>query len=79
MAEAAMVCALDSDHLAHSGCLERGEQWRNDYKIAATYSYTHGLQLNRSRNINVANPILLTTDFRIALALGLAPSPPLSV
>ena len=64
---------------AEQGNFTIEHSFANDYKISASYSYTHGLHLNRPRNINVANPVLLTTNFRNALASGLTASSPLTV
>ncbi len=52
---------------------------RSDYKLSASYTYTHGVHLNRPRNVNVADPLRLALNFRNALAAGLSPSSPLSV
>ncbi|MBZ5543679.1 MAG: TonB-dependent receptor [Acidobacteriia bacterium] len=50
-----------------------------DYKLNATYNYTHGLHLNRPRVINTPDPRLLTLNYRNALAAGLAFSDPRTV
>lgn len=50
-----------------------------DYKFSASYTYTHGLHLNRPRNINVPDPSRLALNFRNAAVAGLNPSSPLSV
>jgi len=55
------------------------QQLAHDYKISLSYTYTHGLKLNRPRDINSTNPLLLANNFRNALATGLSPSSPLSV
>jgi Carboxypeptidase regulatory-like domain/TonB dependent receptor-like, beta-barrel len=54
-------------------------EFAHDYTISLSYNYTHGLHLNRPRNINVANPDLLTQNYAKAIEAGLAPSSPLSV
>lgn len=64
---------------AEQGNFTIEHSFANDYKISASYSYTRGLHLNRPRNTNVANAVLLTNNFRNALAAGLTPSTPLSV
>lgn len=64
---------------AEQGNFAIEHSFANDYKISASYSYTHGLHLNRPRNINVANAVLLTNNFRNALAAGMNPSSPVSV
>jgi hypothetical protein len=50
-----------------------------DYRISATYNYTHGLKLNRPRNITPPDPGRLARNFRNAAAAGLAFSSPVSV
>jgi hypothetical protein len=50
-----------------------------NYRLSLAYTFTHGLKLNRPRNINTTNPTLLNTNFRNALAAGLAVSSPISV
>jgi len=64
---------------AEQGNFTIEHSFANDYKISASYSYTHGMHLNRPRNINVANAVLLTNNFRNSLAAGFSPSTPLSV
>ncbi len=54
-------------------------QLARDYKVSVSYTYTHGLKLNRPRDINSTNPQLLALNYRNALATGLSPSSPLSV
>ncbi|MBI3662303.1 MAG: TonB-dependent receptor [Acidobacteria bacterium] len=51
----------------------------NDYKISASYTYTHGVKLNRPRNITPPNAGRLIRNFRNAIAGGLTPSRPTSV
>jgi Carboxypeptidase regulatory-like domain/TonB dependent receptor-like, beta-barrel len=51
----------------------------HDYKISLSYNYTHGVHLNRPRNVNVADPVLLTQNYAKAIEAGLEPSSPLSV
>ncbi len=55
------------------------QQLGHDYKFGASYTYTHGLHLNRPRNINPPDPALLSKNFRNALATGLSFSSPFSV
>jgi hypothetical protein len=50
-----------------------------DYKLSVGYSYTHGVKLNRPRNITPPDPALLAENFRNALAAGQNPASPLSV
>ncbi|MHB8654528.1 MAG: TonB-dependent receptor [Terriglobia bacterium] len=64
---------------AEQGNLTIEHSFARDYKISASYSYTHGLHENRPRNINTSNPALLTSNYRNALVAGLSPSSPLSV
>jgi len=42
-----------------------------DWKISAGYNYTHGVHLDRTRNINVTNPALLVSNDSKAVAAGL--------
>lgn len=42
-----------------------------DLKISAGYNYTHGVHLDRTRNINVTNPALLVSNDGKAVAAGL--------
>lgn len=51
----------------------------SDYKISVSYTYTHGLKLNRPRNVNTTDPALLSVNYRNALAAGLPVSSPISV
>jgi hypothetical protein len=51
----------------------------NDYRISLAYNYTHGLKLNRPRNITPSDPGRLTRNFRNAAAAGLLFSSPVSV
>ncbi len=52
-----------------------------DLRLSVGYSYTHGLHLNRPRNITPTDPGRLVTNLRNAIAAGLATSAtsPLSV
>jgi len=42
-----------------------------NWKISAGYNYTHGVHLDRTRNINVTNPALLVSNDSNAVAAGL--------
>ena len=42
-----------------------------DWKISAGYNYTHGVHLDRTRNINVTNPALLVSNDSHAVAAKL--------
>jgi outer membrane receptor protein involved in Fe transport len=42
-----------------------------NWKISAGYNYTHGLHLDRTRNLNVTNPALLVSNDSNAVAAGL--------
>ena len=64
---------------AEQGNFTIEHSFAKDYKVSASYSYTHGLHNYRPRNINTSNPLLLATNFRNALAAGLSPSTPLGV
>jgi hypothetical protein len=54
-------------------------QFAKDFKFSLSYTYTHGLKLNRPRDLNSTDPRLLATNFRNALAAGFSPSSPLTV
>jgi outer membrane receptor protein involved in Fe transport len=45
-----------------------------DWKISAGYNYTHGVHLDRTRNLNVTNPALLVSNDSHAVAAGLVTS-----
>src|SRR3989454_5363570 len=47
-------------------------QLGHDYKFSIGYSYTHGLHLNRPRNIDATDPQRLAVNLRNALAAGLS-------
>jgi TonB dependent receptor-like, beta-barrel len=64
---------------AEQGNLTIERSFSNNYKVSASYSYTHGLHLNRPRNINTTNPAMLAANYRNALVGGMSPSSPLSV
>ncbi|MCZ6515026.1 MAG: hypothetical protein O6850_04085 [Acidobacteria bacterium] len=50
-----------------------------DYRFSASYNFTRSLHLYRPRNINAPHPLILSRNFRNALAAGLTPANPLSV
>ncbi|MGA2631035.1 MAG: TonB-dependent receptor [Terriglobia bacterium] len=50
-----------------------------DYKLSASYSYTHGVHLNRPRVINTPDPTILALNYRNALAAGLSATDPRTV
>jgi len=64
---------------AEQGNLTIEREISPDWKIDVMYSYTHGLHINRPRNINSTNPTLLMANLANALAGGLTPSSPLTV
>jgi hypothetical protein len=51
----------------------------SDYKLSVSYTYTHGVKLNRPRNITPPNGGRLIRNFRNAIAGGQTPSRPTSV
>ncbi len=55
------------------------QQLGRDYKFSLSYTYTHGLHLNRPRDINSTDPFLLASNFAKARAVGLSASSPLTV
>lgn len=64
---------------AEQGTLAVERQLGNDYKLTVAYTYTHGVHLNRPRNINQTDPVLLTRNFANAIQAGLTPASPLTV
>jgi outer membrane receptor protein involved in Fe transport len=46
-------------------------QIAKDWKISAGYNYTHGVHLDRTRNLNVTNPALLVSNDSNAVKAGL--------
>ena len=56
---------------AQQGNLTIERQLGHDYKFSIGYSYTHGLHLNRPRNIDSTDPKLLAQNLRNALAAGI--------
>jgi hypothetical protein len=56
---------------AQQGNLTVEQQLWKDSKLSVAYTYTHGLHLNRPRNINQADPRLLTINAGRALGAGL--------
>ena len=54
-------------------------QLGHDYKFSIGYSYTHGLHLNRPRNIDATDPQRLAVNLRNALAAGLSVNNPFAV
>jgi hypothetical protein len=50
-----------------------------DFKISVGYQYTKGTHLNRPRNVNTSNPVLMVNNFRNALVSGLTPGNPVTV
>jgi len=51
----------------------------SDYRISVAYNYTHGLKINRPRNITPTDGGRLARNFRNAAAAGLLFSSPVSV
>jgi hypothetical protein len=54
-------------------------QLGHNYKVSLSYTYVHGIHLNRARNINQTDPVLLTQNYKNAIEAGLQPSSPISV
>ena len=54
-------------------------QLGHNYKLGVSYTYTHGSHLNRPRDLNSTDPLLLAKNLRNALAAGLSVTNPLSV
>jgi len=55
---------------AQQGNLTIEQQLWHNYKFSVSYTYTHGSHLNRPRDIDSTNPLLLVNNFRNALAAG---------
>jgi hypothetical protein len=51
----------------------------HDYKVGASYTYTHSVHLNRPRNITPTDPGRLARNFRNAFAAGIVASSPVTV
>src|SRR5208282_3389457 len=51
----------------------------HNYKLSIGYQYTKGTHLNRPRNVNTTNPVLLDEDLLNASAAGLSFASPLTV
>ena len=64
---------------AQQGNLTVEKQLGHDYKFSVSYSYTHGLHLNRPRNIDSTDPQRLAINARNAGLAGLSVSNPLAV
>jgi len=64
---------------AQQGNLTIERQLGRDYKFSIGYSYTHGLHLNRPRNIDSTDPKLLAENLRNALAAGISGNNPFGV
>ncbi len=64
---------------SEQGSLTVEREFAHNYKISLSYTYIHGVHLNRSRNINQTNPVLLTQNFKNAIEAGLPASSPLGV
>jgi hypothetical protein len=64
---------------AHQANLSIETEFASNYKIGIAYTFTHGLKLNRPRNVNTTDPVLLSLNYRNALAAGLSPSSPVTV
>lgn len=64
---------------AQQGNLTIERQLGRDYKFSISYSYTHGVHLNRPRNIDSTDPQRLAINARNAGLAGLSVSNPLAV
>ncbi len=66
---------------AHQANLSLEKEFGSNYKFGIAYTFTHGLKLDRPRNVNATDPVLLALNYRNALAAGLSPKPvsPLTV
>jgi hypothetical protein len=64
---------------SEQGSLTVERQFARSYKISLSYTYVHGIHLNRARNINQTDPVLLDQNFQNAIESGLKASTPLGV
>jgi hypothetical protein len=64
---------------SEQGSLSVEQEFAHNYKIGLTYTYVHGIHLNRARNINQTDPVLLDQNFKNAIESGLPASTPLGV
>ncbi len=64
---------------AQQASLTIERQFAHNYKLSVAGTWVRGLHLNRSRNINQTDPVLLTRNYATAIEAGLAPTSPLSV
>jgi len=64
---------------AQQANLSLEKEFASSYKVGIAYTFTHGLKLNRPRNVNTTDPVLLSLNYRNALAAGLSPSSPVTV
>lgn len=64
---------------AHQANVSIEKEFATNYKIGIAYTFTHGLKLNRPRNVNTTDPVKLALNYRNALAAGLSPSSPVTV
>ena len=64
---------------AQQGNLTIERQLSHNYKFSIGYSYTHGVHLNRPRNIDSTDPKLLAQNLRNALAAGISGNNPFGV
>jgi len=64
---------------AQQGNLTIEREFGHNYKFSIGYSYTHGVHLNRPRNIDSTDPKRLALNLRNALAAGMSGNNPFGV
>lgn len=60
--------------LAQQANLTIEHQFSRDWKVSASYNYTHGTHLDRTINLNVTNPKTLVVNDANAVAAGVEPA-----
>jgi hypothetical protein len=64
---------------SEQGSLAVEHEFKHNYTVSVSYTWIHGVHLNRARNINQSNAVLLTQNYATAIKAGLQPSGPLGV
>jgi len=59
---------------AEQGNFAIERQFHKDYKLSIAYNHTRGIHLNRPRNINSTEPLVLIKNANAAVASGIAPT-----
>ena len=64
---------------AQQANLSLEHEFTSDFRVGISYTFVHGLKLQRPRNVNATDPVLLSLNYRNALAAGTSPSSPVTV